>query len=347
MIDLDSPQEFLDRRMRSVDRRRLLVPRDPQQVVDFSVRLYHKLAWPILRLTIPSMILLYAGLIFFQGFVIPGLMSTSHPNDIKIQFSEVMVVYGVALFVALPVVVIALSYTVGLTTRLASSYILEQRIDLDEGIAAARKGAQTMVGLLLHVFLRAGIILMLAGSLFMVSAYFNQSGYSDGMADLAGSFAFLGMISGFIAAPLVMSRMSLAPAAATIENLGAREAMSRSALLLKKARHIPSGYETLLKIWGISLLVGLILWGGFQASFAMAGVSAFVNEYANVSIGSALLAETLRTLPSFAALWIVTPFVACGCTVTYFDRRVRLEALDIETMAHDVLQGTETADLRL
>jgi hypothetical protein len=347
MIDLDSPEEFLQRRMRSVDRRRLLQPRTPNQILDLSTRLYHRLAWPILRLTLPSMVLLYAGLVFFQGFVLPGLLTTSDPDSISVQFGEVMTVYAVALFVALPVVVIALGHTVGLTTRLIADYMLEQRSDLDAAVRSARAGAMTMVGLLTHIFLRSGVVLMVSGGFMMGSAYADHAGYNTAVADLATFFAVVGLVVGFIMVPIVMSRLCLAPAVASVEGVRPQMALKRSRTLMAKSRHISSGYDTLLNLWVVSIFVALVLWLGFYGAFGMSGLSDLIQGLSGRSILWSVFAETLMTLPTFLAVWLLVPFMTCCVTVLYFDRRVKLEALDIEVMAHDVLKGTQEADLRL
>ena len=333
--------------MRSVDRRRLLQPRTAHQMIDFSTRIYHKLAWPILRLTFPSMALLYAGLVFFQGFVLPGLMTTSAPDNIRVQFTELMLTYMVALFVALPIVVIALGHSVGLATRLISKYVAEQKIDFEDAIVGARKGAITMVGLLLQIFLRSGVVLMVAGGLLMVSAYCEQAGLTSGIGDVAAVFAVLGLVSSVFMVPIVMSTLALAPAIAAIEGVGPKTAMRRSKALMKKSRHIPSGYDTLVNLWVVSGFVAFLLWLGFYSAFAMVGAAGFVQDLAGRSVFWAIVGETIMTFPTFAAIWVLVPFMTCCVTVLYYDRRVRLEALDIETMAHDVLKGAQQADLRL
>ncbi len=347
MIDLDSPEDFYQRRMRSVDRRRLLQPRTSGEMIDLATRLYHKLAWPILRLTLPSMCLLYAGLIFFQGFVLPGLLTTSNPDDTMVQFQELMVVYAVALFVALPVVVIALGHSVGLATRLISDYVMEQKIDVEAAVRSARIGSRTMVGLLLQIFLRSGVVLMVSGAFMMVSAYYEQSGQVSVFGDVVAGFAVMGLIASFVVIPIVMSSLALAPSVAAIEVVRPAVAMRRSKELMRKSRHITSGYDTIVSIWLLALLVALMLWGGFYAAYAMSGLGGLVDDLAGRSVLWALAGETLKTLPTFAAMWTLVPFVTCCLTVLYYDRRVRLEALDIETMAHDVLRGSEEADLRL
>jgi hypothetical protein len=78
----------------------------------------------------------------------------------------------------------------------------------------------------------------------------------------------------------------------------------------------------------------------------MSGLTDLIQDFAGRGVFFAIVAETVLTLPTFAAVWILVPFMTCCVTVLYFDRRVRLEALDIETMAHDALKGSETADLR-
>lgn len=333
--------------MRSVDRRRLLTPRTPGQTIDFSTRMYHKLAWPILRLTIPSMILLFSGLVFFQGFVLPGLLTTRDADNVTVQLGEVMTVYAVALFIALPVVVIALGHTVGLSTRMISDYVMEQRVDLSAAAASARTGAWTMVRLVLHIFLRSGIVLMAAGAMMLASAYFEQAGMVAGFGDLAAVFAILGLIVGFAMVPIVMSSLALAPAIVVVEGATPREALARSKTLMRKSRHIPSGYDTLFHLWIVSFFVAFVLWLGFYLAFSMSGLSDIIAGLGGSSVALGIVSETIMTIPTFAAIWILIPFMTCCVTVLYFDRRVRLEALDIETMAHDVLKGSEKADLRV
>ena len=64
-MPFDSPQEFYRSRMRSVDRRRLLTPRNTGEILDLATRLYQRLALPLLRLTFPPMLFCFLGLIFF------------------------------------------------------------------------------------------------------------------------------------------------------------------------------------------------------------------------------------------------------------------------------------------
>ena len=188
---------------------------------------------------------------------------------------------------------------------------------------------------------------MVSGGLMMASAYSEQSGYNTDVADLATLFAVLGLIAGFIMVPVVMSRLSLAPAIAAIEGVRPKTAMQRSKTLMAKSRHIPSGYDTLLNLWVVSILVALVLWVGFYSAFGMSGLTDLITSFGGRTVLWSLLAETLLTLPTFLAVWLLVPFMTCCVTVLYYDRRVRLEALDIEAMAHDVLKGTQEADLRL
>ena len=79
----------------------------------------------------------------------------------------------------------------------------------------------------------------------------------------------------------------------------------------------------------------------------MAGVIEWAESIGGRSIAMAVLVEGSSALPSFLALWLLVPFLSCSLVTIYFDRRIRIEGFDIETMARDVLEGTEKADLRL
>lgn len=345
MIDLDSPEQFMQRRMRSVDRRRFLTPRSTSQIVDFTARIYQRLAWRLVRLSAPSTALLFISLLFFQAFIWPGLMQTDAPDDLRKQFDEVLFVVGIGIFVGLPVAIIAMAHTIGLTMRAVADYVLEQNVDFETASKTAVTGVRTMFVLLIHVFLRSGVYVVAAGALFMVSAYAESTGLNI-LAEILTVFAFIGLIACVIVVPFVFGSLSMAPAVAAIEGVEPKRALKRGALLIKKARHIASGYDALTHVWVIGIFCSALLWGGTYLVLYEAGLMDVLHDLGGKSVVWSLIAETVGALPGLLTIALIVPYLACGMTVIYFDRRVKLEALDIETMAHDVIHGTETADLR-
>ncbi len=345
MIDLDSPEQFMQKRMRSVDRRRLLQPRTTSQIVDFTARTYQKLAWPIMRLTVPSTFLFFVSLVFFQTFILPGIFQTQAPGDLRQQFEEVMLVVSLGVFVGLPIALLAMSYSIGLASRAVAEYVLEQKVDTDSALEASSKGVRTMFPLLINIFFRSGIYLVIAGALFMVSAYFESTG-NEIVAEGMTVIAVLGLTVSLIIVPIFFGSLSMAPAVAAIEGVGAKRALERGGILIKKARHISSGYDALLHVWVIAVVCGALLWGGTYAVLGESGAIGVLEEAAGQNFLWSIFAETVAALPGLFTIWLIIPYLACGLTVIYFDRRVKLEALDIETMAHDVIKGTESADLR-
>ena len=347
-MPFDSPQEFYRSRMRSVDRRRLLTPRNTGEILDLATRLYQRLALPLLRLTFPPMLFCFLGLIFFQGFVLPGLWGTSNPDNYSAQVGEVAIAFAVWLLVALPVFAVGLGYATALSGRLVSGYILSQEVDLKEAVESAKAGAITTAKLLFRIVMRATAVLIFAGAMLMFSAYMESSGgQSDAALNFATFLAVVAFIGGIIAAPIMINIDGLAPAVAIVEGVSSKTALRRSRLLIRRRRHIPDGYPALFLTWIICLFMWGLLYVGIDLVLMLAGVTGWVESLGGRSITMAILVEGLSALPSFLALWLLVPFLSCSFVTIYFDRRIKIEGFDIETMARDVLEGTEEADLRL
>lgn len=344
----ESPQEFYRSRMRSVDRRRLLTPRSTGEILDLATRLYQRLALPLLRLTFPPMLFCFLGLIFFQGFVLPGLWLTSSPDDYTAQVGEVAIAFAVWLLVAVPVFAVGLGYATALSGRLVSGYILSQEVNLKEAVESAKTGAMTTAKLLFRIVLRATAVLIFAGGLLLYSAYLESSGAGSSAAlDFASVLAFIAFLAGIVAMPIMINIDGLAPVVAIVEGVSSKDALRRSRLLIRRQRHIPDGYQALFLTWFICLITWGVLNTGIKTVLSMSGVSEWAESIGGRSIAMAVLVEGLSALPLFLALWLLVPFLSCSLVTIYFDRRIRVEGFDIETMARDVLEGTEEADLRL
>lgn len=346
MIDLDSPEQFMQKRMRSVDRRRLLQPRTSSQIVEFTARVYQKLAWPIMKLTFTSTCLFFIALMFFQAFILPGIFQTRAPDDITQQFEEVLFIVGIGLFVGLPIALFSMAHSIGVATRAVAEYVLEQKIDTTRALEAANRGVKTMLSLLFHVFLRSGIYLVAAGTLFMVSAYFENIG-NQGLAEIMTVVAVLGLIVTVIITPIFFGSVSLAPAVAAIEEVNPKQALKRGGTLIKRTRHIASGYDALVHVWLVAFFSAVLLWSGTYGVLELTTLLDMLRDLSGRSVVWSIVAESIAALPGLVTVWLLIPYLSCGLTVIYFDRRVKLEALDIETMAHDVIKGTEQADLRM
>lgn len=335
-----SPLDFYKQRMRSIDRRRLLRPMRTGEIIDLALRCYQVLARPILRLTLIPMLFCYAGLVFVATFVLPQLVQTSQPDSLAGQVSEVLIAYGVGLAVALPLFVVGLGYASGLTVRLVSDFILGDPVSIVKARDAAAVAAKSMTKLLFSVFFRSFFILLLAGAMLLLSALLEAEGLENGVVFLLASITSVGaIVIGFLAVPIVLCMYALCPQVAVIEGLPSKACLNRSRALMKSHRYQTGASESIIGIWLIMAFVALAIYFGAGLVIGMTGLEAWLRNLLQIGPAGSVAAAMLEMLPAYITLWLVLPIWSAVTTILYYDRRVRLEALDIWMLADDVLKA--------
>lgn len=342
----DPALEYLDRRSRSLDRRSLLAPLSVSELLDNAARTYRALGTTILRETAVPMAMFYLVLVFAAEFVLPGLTQTKDPNSVAVQAGEVALALAISVFAALPLLLIALSYTSGLVSRLTADNLLGNVADLQSARAAARAGLGALVAVHVRVLITSVLLLAFSLALLLASAFLESSA-DAGLLVLFGMVASLGLGGCLLMAPIAISRYALAPSVVVIEGLRSTAAGRRAVALCRKSPPHPSGYDPFALIWLLVCTLVLVVWGGSSIGLEMFGV---VDTIESVSKGSILGSAVLRfveLVPWFLAIWTVVPLWSTICTIHYFDRRVRLEGYDIELLEQDARRSLRTSRFEL
>ncbi len=319
----------------------------PGQLADNAIQTFQSMGKDILGLTMLPTFLSFLGLVFIQEFVIPRLVTTSDPNNLGTQISEVMVALVVAIAVAAPLFLIGVALINGLVISMVSDYVCGRVPDL----AAAKSNATRLMKKLFLVSLAklgwSFASLAVAATMLGLSAFLSQNSPSDSMMALSGMIALLGFVLFFLLLVLQIGRYSLAYAAAFHENLGAVAATKRSASLLKSRGMVPSGYDALRSAEGLMLFIGLLLLVGLGTMIGILSLNE-VLPAAGEHLGIRDVVETaLSLLPSFLVLWLLQPIWTTATTLIYFDRRFRLEAYDVELLAQDVWRTHQQSRFQL
>jgi len=335
-----SPLDYYKQRMRSIDRRRLLRPMKTGEIIDLALRCYQFLARPILAQTLIPMLFCYAGLVFIATFVMPQLFQTSQPESLAGQVSEVLVAYVIGLAVALPLFVVGLGYASGLTVRLVGDFVLGDPVSIQQAKRAAAVAAKSMTKLLFSVFFRTFFILLLAGGLLIASAVLESMDQEQGVLFLLTSMTSVGaLIIGFLAIPFVLCMYALCPQVAVIEGLPSKQCMARSRALMKSHRYQTGAAESVVGIWLIMGFVALAIYFGAVLIIGMTGLEGWLRNLLQIGPAGTVATSMLEMLPAYVTLWLVLPIWSAVTTILYYDRRVRLEALDIWILADDVLKA--------
>ena len=148
-----------------------------------------------------------------------------------------------------------------------------------------------------------------------------------GLDVIGGILAFLAILAGFPVGVILYLRNALAIPAAVTEGLTIRPAMRRSKVL---AAGTKGRIFVVLLIAGCLLEVVAVL----QTPVAMLMILAPHQQH--------YLARAIALLVAFVGHTVVAPVALIGLTLTYFDQRVRKEALDLELLLENA-RGTGAA----
>jgi len=291
-------------------------------------------------MTLVPMLFCYAGLVFLATFVLPRITQTNQPGQIAGQVVEVLLAYVVGLFVALPLFVVGLGYASGLNVRLVSDFMLGNPVSLDEARSAASASAQVMTRLLFSIFFRSLFFLLLAGALLIASAVLEAQGLSDSVVFLFASMTSIGaIVIGFLAVPIILCMYALCPPVAAIERIPAKECLARGKALMKSHRFQTGASESVVAVWLILIFVALAVYFGVGMIIGLTGLGDWLTNLLSIGPLGMVVSSVLEMLPAYLTLWLVLPVWSSVTTILYYDRRVRLEALDIWMLADDVLKA--------
>lgn len=308
------------------------------EIIDSALRTYQRLGVTFLRLTAGPALLCLAASAFVLNYVLPGLLTTQNANDFVYQIGEVFVALALALFVGGPLFLIGLSYSTVLVVSLTSDDVLGNPPDIDAALKMARERLWVLFRLNMRELLSSlsgvfiSTVIMLAGG--FIAAKTPENDVTAGLVTLLG---VLGLVAGFFVFLFFVGREALAASAVVLEDLTPAQAAKRSRDLQRNHPIQGSGAGPILSVYALLAFVALVLIGG------MAAVQELLPFNGDDFLGGLplgpLWTEAYTLLPIFITLWTLIPIWASVVTVSYYDRRIRLEGFDIEILAKEISHG--------
>jgi len=321
-------------RSQAWDRRALLTPRTPLELVDLSERLYRKLFGQVARDGAASFGLLFLAVAFLGAFVLPNAFSTTQPGSDAGQAVELFSSLVGFVVLAAPIIALATGYLSSLSSSYAAQVILGEEIDAPAARKRAGERLWSVTRLIAFALVRVAILPAITAVLLALTAIAAKGG---GPASLFLSvLAVIFFLLSLAGVPILLLASSLAPVITSVEGVPPKLARRRSRDLMRALHGNGSGYGSLFLLAGVCLLIWLLAWGGF--SLALVILQALLQgpiEALPAAVQRAVNGAWSILGPTLA-LAFVLPYWAFGCTAIYFDRRVRLEALDILIVQEDV-----------
>lgn len=311
-------------------------PMTTNEMADAAIRAYRALGGPCLRLTAVPALFATAAIYFLISYVLPLMTQTSDASNLNVQVGEAIVILGLAVGVALPLVIFSLAFSSALVTALVADFMVGNLPDPDSSRNLALKN-------IVRIFIfgvREAILgsggLVLGALLLMVSALVGGSDTSNDFGGLISILGVLGITVGLIILPLVYGFESLAIPAMMVENVGVKAGAKRSRHLMKSNLRQPGGFGYVLNALATVFLLLLFLGAGFVAAFGLIASTEAGSAAVAPLNGNPLVDALWDIIPTFLTIWLLVPVWATMTTILYFERRVRLEGYDIETLGRDV-----------
>lgn len=310
------------------------------EVLDTALAIYQRHGFLFLRRSVGAAFLTLAALEFLTSYVLPGLQKTSDPSSLATQLGEVVYTLGIGLVVAAPLMLYGISYATTLAIYISSQDLTGAVTDEQKGAEMAGKTVAGLFRVLLFTVFR-GLTGVLVSALLMmlgavIAAVTPDSNWLPGILSLIG---VLGLLAGGVIFLIVISKDSLAPAAFVIEGVDAKEAVNRSRTLMKAHPIHGSGVGNLFPAYFLLGFVLLVQIGGMEMAAALLGIFESSTAFLSTLPFYPVWRDLVRLIPEFLAVWTLVPLWGCILSTTYYDRRVRIEGLDIDILAKEIGRG--------
>lgn len=305
--------------------------------MDTAMRVYQTLGRNILGLTAVSTVFCLASFAYVLYYALPSLGETSNASNINVQVGEAMLTMLLTVCIGGPLFVMGVSYTSAIIVQLVSDYMLGNVPNVNSVKEGARRLWPRMFGVVLFETLLCAGGLLIAGGFMMLSALIANTAEEGNVAAAGVSWlASMALIIGFICFPIIAGRHALTIPIAVIEGVSPWKAMKRSTQLLKGNAYVLTGYNTIIAVFALILILLVILSIGYAGIMGLLPQGDIILKAEIGSTLGAILTKAIELAPLYLALWTIIPVWCTTATVLYYERRIRWEGFDIEALAQDV-----------
>lgn len=341
-MEKKGPLELYQDRMRAFDRRYWLRPMGAGEILDTSVRLYQSRAGAILSGTALAMVPCYLAVIFTTTYAIPSLFVLESTDNLGAGFGKAGVAALVTVFVCLPLFLFGFSHAMAVTIKSAKPFLYGEEAQPEP---VTMQDTWRLFGTLFLTLLYSLSPVWIAAACFMFGAAVESMADNllSGLAAMAGGFM---VFVALFAVPYLTYRWMLAAPVAVLEGLGVRASMRRASELIRSHPLVPSLRDAYIAVVLVFAVLVSILVAGFMVASQLLTVNDLGTRLAGSSPVGRLLDQAIGMAPGYLCVWFLAPLWVCMVTVSYIDRRVRLESLDIRTLTQDIRDAAEARRAR-
>lgn len=313
------------------------------EAIDASFRLYRQGGLALLRSLVFPAAIAYGMFALSWHFIAEQLFVTHTNGSVMEEAQELILLISVGTLCAAPVVICAFTYMTAFVSLYASQMYFGMR---PNGAAIANivlSNLLKLTGLSLLILVNLLATLIVSFGLLLLSAIVSEASRdTDTIAPLLSLFAVIALIVSPVVFMFSYVRIGLAPVVMVNEGGGIRQAIRRSKELMRAQPNPQSG--TAIGLIFLSLLIFLIFLAGMRLPFSIIEEYIATSGVATTNQLMQSLYAVIYSLDVFLAFLLILPVLVCGQTMIYFDRRVRIEGLDIELLAQEVWKRGRQVD---
>jgi hypothetical protein len=301
------------------------------ETIELSLQAFRGLGWALLRQSALPALYCIVVVDFANRFFLENLLMTREGAKTGEQLTEIGIRLGGLVLLGGPLLVLGIAYLSALAATMVGDWVSGLVPDERGAVRRALEALPRVAGaVFLEALMAASVLLLSLGALF-VSSLIPDS--SLGNAAVIATFGFVGLSISWvwIAYRWVVSGL-LVPVVLN-EGLRGLRASKRSRELLSRATTGRSGQFEIIKLFLTLFVLEIACSGGFEGAVQVTGLSDWIRRLVGDPWLQNVLSMSLTFLVTFLVYWIALSFGAVGRAVLYFERRMKLEGLDVELLA--------------
>lgn len=323
-------------RKRNLDRRAYLRPMTDAQINDAALHFYRNHAWKLIRETFVPSLVFFVGIAQIFTFLVPRMFLTASPDQPMSQLVEFLIAMGISTLFAIPLTLAGVTHTFVVASKTIGNEILGPSTQSDVKQHVSFQDTLRVLRAALPALLWLFIPLAMATTLTVISGLASSMGSDDVSQVLAGAAAVGACFIAIISVPYAVSRIIVLIPVIVHEKIDVKDGFRRADFLMRKNGNVRGGRASIVNHLTTAVILFVVMNATFAIGISMLAFIPYLEPFLNARGGTNVIAGAVESLPTYLATVVLVPFSACYSTLVYFERRARVEALDVYLIAEDM-----------
>ncbi len=310
-------------------------PMKSGELIDRGLRIYQRNGILLLRQTSLAALLCVSALAVLDNFVLPLAFTSAPGARPASELASAAIAGAIAVLLGGPLFVIGLTWIAGFSSKVALETLSGREIDEDECLEFTRNKLGTLGRALGRTMAKSSALgLVCAGVMLLGGVLTQVLGSEDVLPGLLVGSGIVGLLPAVIVWIYVRIQEALIAPVVMFEPVqSSKSAARRSRTLLKSNRYHASGTDSIGNASGLMIILFILFFGSISAAQGLLGLDGIVESLFDAGPVRTVVKTIIDVLPVYFMIWTILPAWSVVASSVYFDRCIRIEGLDIETLA--------------